>query len=359
MLEVNRQMTQLKHSPETEWLQEVNSQALQMSLRHLDRAFTQFFAHTASYPSFKTRHARQSFVNPQSTRVDWDRGLLILPKLQEGIKAVFHRRFEGKIKSSTVTRNKAGRYYVSIVVEESMTAPIPPIPTETRTLGIDVGLKTFYTDSAGNEVANPRHLDRQLKHLRRAQRTLNRRQKDGKNRDKARHRVAVLHERVANSRKDFLHKATTALVKNQDYDSFAVEDLAISEMIQKGSRSLSRGIGSVGWGIFRQFLTYKCERAGKNLLVIGRFDPSSKLCPCGHVNHALKLSDREWDCPACDTHHKRDHLAARNIRRFALCRQNTSHQSLPRGPRESTPVESLSGSLKQEQQTRPHKHASD
>ncbi len=351
IFEIDTRLTQLKKQEETAWLKEVNAQALQGALRNLDKAYTAFFRKQNGFPRFKSRHDRQSFVNPQQTAIDWDNSTLIVPKFREGVKAVLHRRFDGEIKSSTVTRTKTGCYYVSVVVEEDVVNPQAAAPTEERTLGIDVGLKSFYTDSAGNEVANPHHLERQLKRLCRAQRKLSRRQKDGKNRDKARHRVAVLHEQVANSRKDFLHKLTTTLVKNQDYDSFAVEDLAIDEMRQKSPKHRSRAIGDVGWGMFRQFLTYKCERAGKNLLVIGRFEPSSKLCTCGQLNHELTLKDREWTCSACHTHHKRDHLAAQNIRRFAFCRQNTSKDSVARESRESTPTEScVSGSTKWEGQ---------
>ena len=185
--------------------------------------------------------------------------------------------------------------------------------------------------------------------MRRAQRRLCRRAKDGRNRDKARHVVAKIYERVTNTRRDFLHKTTTSLVKNQDYDAFAIENLDIQRLKREGTNGRSRSISSVGWGIFRQFLTYKCERAGTSVLVIGRFEPSSKTCSCEYVNDALKLSDREWDCPVCNTHHKRDHLAAQNIRRFAFRKQNPSHQSVARESREITPTESCnSGSLKWE-----------
>lgn len=347
IFEVGSRMTILKKKSEVVWLCEVNAQALQQSLRHLDKAYTAFFK-GGGFPKFKSKHDKQSFTNPQQTQLDWQTEQLIIPKFREGIKTVCHRRFNGEIKSSTVIRTKTGRYYVSVLVEEPLDNPALIIPSEKRTLGIDVGLKSFYTDSTGNAVANPRHLERQLKRLYRAQRRLSRR-KGSKNRNKARQTVAIVYERITNARKDFIHKATNRLVKNQNYDAFAIEDLDIEGMRQRGTRSLSRGIGSVGWGMFRQCLTYKCERAGKSVLVIGRFDPSSKLCPCGHVNHGLKLADREWDCPACKAHHKRDHLAAQNIRRFAFCRQNTPHQSVARESREITPTEScVSGSLKWE-----------
>ncbi len=136
----------------------------------------------------------------------------------------------------------------------------------------------------------------------------------------------MIYSKVSNSRRDFLHKLTSGIVKNQDYTSIAIEDLSVRDMLnsKKNKKTkLARHIADAGWGEFRNFLTYKCERAGKNLLVIGRFEPSSRLCTCGYYNHDLSLKDREWTCPKCEVFHDRDILAARNIKKFALCSQNT------------------------------------
>ena len=196
-------------------------------------------------------------------------------------------------------------------------------------IGIDLGIKDFATFSDGTIISNPRHLRKKRKALKRAQRKLSRKKKGSKNRDKQRKKVARLYEKVSNSRKDFLHKVTHKIVENQDYSSIAIEDLNVTEMLRKGKRNrLSKYIADAGWGMFRQFLTYKCEKAGKNLLVIGRFEPSSKLCVCGYLNSSLTLKDREWDCPSCHIHHKRDELAAKNIKTFAFCKQNTRKDNL-------------------------------
>lgn len=356
---LTNQMAEWKDCKETEWLKEVNSQALQMSLRFLDAAYTNFFKKRASFPKFKSKHDNnQSFCNPQNTTVDWENGTVSFPKFKEGIKAVLHREFEGTIKSSTVSKTPSGKYFVSILVETDDVPKKCKNPREDKTLGIDLGIKDFATFSDGTVIGNPKHLKRRQKSLKRAQRKLSRKKKGSKNRDKQRKKVAILHEKVSNCRKDFLHKVTHNLAENQGYSSLAIEDLDVKEMMGKGKKNkLSKSIADAGWGMFRQFLTYKCERAGKNLLVIGRFDPSSKLCTCGYLNNSLALKDREWDCPECKKHHKRDVLAAQNIKRFAFCKQNTRKDNLvPQELRElsarNTPLETrVSGSLKKEAST--------
>lgn len=356
VFDLTNEMVKWKDLEETRWLRAVNSQAMQMSLRNLDSAYTRFFRKTSKFPKFKSKFdSRQSFCNSQHTRIDFDENRVFIPKFKEGIKTVVHRQFEGKIKSSTVSKTPSGKYFISILVETSAELPKCPEPQEAKTLGVDLGVKDFATFSDGQVVANSRHLGKKLKQLKRQQRKMSRKKKGGKNRDKQRKRVARIHEKVANTRKDFLHKTTRALVENQDYTSIAIEDLNVADMLKKGKKNrLSRHIADAGWGMFRTFLASKCERAGKNLLVIGRFEPSSKLCTCGHLNSALTLKDREWDCPQCAAHHKRDELAARNIKRFAFCKQNTISvgQELPEpAPRKGckTPLETrVSGSLKKE-----------
>jgi putative transposase len=303
-----------------------------MSLRFLDAAYTNFFKKRASFPRFKSKFDNnQSFCNVQSTYVEWDEGKIYIPKFKGGIKAVLHRKFDSaaKIKSSTVSRTPSGKYFISILVETDEENPKAKKANEDKTLGIDLGIKDFATFSDGAVINNPKHLSKRRKQLVRQQRKLSRKKKGGKNRDKQRKRVAKLHEKVANCRKDFLHKLTHNIVENQDYNSVAIEDLDVKGMKEKGTKNkLSRSISDASWGYFRTFLTYKCERAGKNLLVIGRFDPSSKLCSCGYLNDKLTLKDREWTCPECKTEHKRDVLAAQNIKRFAFCKQNTSKDNI-------------------------------
>lgn len=358
-----KEMAKWKDREETAWLKEVNSQVLQASLVNLDRAYTNFFRKRAAFPKFKSKFdSNQSFCNPQSTLVEWEENRIYIPKFKDGIKAVLHRKFEGKIKSSTISKTPSGKYFISILVETDTESPKPKKPRENKTLGIDLGIKDFATFSDGTVINNPRHFRKKQKALKRAQRKLSRKKKGSKNRDKQRKKVAVLHEKVTNARKDFLHKVTHSIVENQGFSSIAIEDLNVAEMLRTGKKNkLSRSISDAGWGMFRQFLTYKCEREGKNLLVIGRFDPSSKLCTCGHLNNNLSLKEREWECPSCHTHHRRDELAAQNIKRFAFCTQNTRKDSVsqntrkdknnlvPQELREFTPLESdVSCSLKKE-----------
>lgn len=324
-----KEMAKWKDCEETKWLSEVNSLALQASLVNLDKAYTNFFKKRAGFPKFKSKHDNnQSFCNPQNTTVDWENNRICFPKFKDGIKAVLHREFEGKIKSSTVSRTPSGKYFVSILVETDGIPKKCKKPREDKTLGIDLGIKDFATFSDGTIINNPKHLKKRQKSLKRAQRKLSRKIKGSKNRDKQRKKVSRLHEKVANSRKDFLHKVTHQIVENKDYSSVAIEDLCVKDMLEKGKKNkLSKSISDASWGMFRQFLTYKCEQNGKNLLVIGRFDPSSKLCTCGYLNDSLTLKDREWKCPQCGQNHKRDVLAAQNIKRFAFCKQNTRKDS--------------------------------
>ena len=340
VFQLTNEMIKWKRYEETAWLKEVNSQALQMSLRYLDMAYTNFFKKRAEFPKFKSKFDNnQSFCNPESTRVDFNDNSIFIPKFKGGIKAVLHRKLEGKIKSSTVSKTPSGKYFISILTETDAENPKCPTPKEAKTLGIDLGIKNFATYSNGTVIANPKHLNRRQKFLRRAQRKMSRKKKGSNNRNKQRKKVAIIHEKVANARKDFLHKVTRSLVENQDYTSLAIENLDVAGMLEKGKKKISRHISDAGWGTFRTFLTYKCERAGKNLLVIGRFEPSSKLCACGYLNSTLTLKDREWDCPSCKAHHKRDELAAKNIKRFAFCKQNTSKNLVGQELPEFTPLE--------------------
>lgn len=311
---------ELKKAEETEWLKEVNSQSLQASLVNLDMAYTRFFRKKKGFPKFKSKHHRQSFQVPQSGVVG--ENFVKIPKLGK-IKARISRTVEGRVKTITISKTTTGKYYASVLVEDGVELPEKMPITEGGTIGIDLGLKHFAVLSDGRRVANPRPLKSKLKRLARAQRVHSRRKKGSANRNKQRKVVARIHERVANIRKDFLHKLTTSLVNENQVDSFAIEDLAVSNMIK--NHCLARSIADVSWGTFRTLLQYKAERAGKNVLVIGRFEPSSRKCTCGIVNKELKLSDREWTCE-CGQTHDRDILAAQNIKAFAL---HPRTQSIP------------------------------
>jgi len=189
-----------------------------------------------------------------------------------------------------------------------------------------VGLKHFLIISEGEKIANPKHLRRSSKKLGRIQHAFARQQKGSKRRQKRKKQLARLHEKVANQRADFLHKTTHRLTCENQAETYAIEDLAVKNMVK--NHCLARSISDASWGMFFGFLSYKVERLGKNVLTIGRFEPSSKRCHvCGYINQALSLKDRDWGCPDCSTHHDRDINAAKNIRAFALIKHFSKHFS--------------------------------
>jgi putative transposase len=313
---ISEKVTSWKKEEETKWLKEVNSQSLQFALINLETAFVNFFKKKANFPKFKKKSNRQSFSCPQSCNVDFENSRFFLPKFKEGIKCVFHRSFEGKIKTCTVSKTPTGKYFVSILVdlqnEETEKLPI----SEETCLGIDLGIKNFATFSNGEKIENPKFLEKKLKKLKRENRRLSRKKKGSKNRNKQRVKLAKQYEKVTNYRKDFQHKVTRKIVDNQNYTSVSLETLGIKDMLK--NNKLSRQISDAAWFQFKTFLKYKLEEKGKSLLEIGRFEPSSKMCSCGNINTDLKLSDRTWTCKSCNTSHDRDVLAANNIKKFAF-----------------------------------------
>jgi putative transposase len=290
------------------WLKEVNSQSLQKAIINMDAAFNNFFKGQADFPKFKSKKSnKQSFCVPQNVEIN--DGELFIPKFKQGIPVVLHRPIKGVIKQATISRTPTGKYFASILVETGEEIPTNKNVKEQTTIGIDLGISSFLVDSEGNKYANPRHLQKALSRLRFVQGRLSR--FNGK---RSRHRLAKLHEQVANKRHDFLHKTSSQLVNS--HDSIAIEDLNVSGMIQ--NHAFARAIADSGWATFVSMLEYKAEWGGKNILRIGRFDPSSKTCSgCGAINKTLKLSDREWTC-RCGAHHDRDVNAAINIKAFAL-----------------------------------------
>jgi putative transposase len=322
--DLDKRLPELKRAEETGWLKEVNAQSLQAALRNLDSAYTKFFREKKGFPKFKSKHGRQSFQVPQSGVVG--ENFVKIPKVGK-LKAKISRPAEGKIKTITISRTPTGKYFASVLSETEEPLPEKLPVTEDGTVGIDLGLKSFAVLSTGEVVANPRPLKKRLKRLRRAQRRLSRRKKGSNNRAKQRRVVARIHERVTNTRNDFLHKLTTRLVRDNQTDSFAIEDLAVSNMCK--NHRLARSIADAGWGTFRTFLEYKAERAGKNVLVIGRFEPSSKTDhKTGAYLQDLKLSDRVIR-HADGTVTDRDLNAALNIKRFALHPQNFVGRDTP------------------------------
>ena len=340
-----KELPKLKAAEETKWLAEADSQSLQMSLRNLDNAFTRFFREKKGFPNFKSKKSnRQSYQIPQRVQVDFEERKIILPKVG-GISAKLHRKFDGIIKTVTISKTPSGKYFASVLVEtDEKPLPKPEIKYET-TIGVDLGLTHFAILSNGEKIENPKHLQKSLNRLKFLQRRLSRKKAGSKRRDKARIRVANLYEKITNQRNDFLHKLSIRLIRENQ--TIALETLNVQGMMQ--NHRLAQSIASVSWSRFVEFLQYKAEWYGRNIVFIGRFEPSSKLCSvCGFHNRELTLADRTWICPSCQTEHDRDVNAATNILKFALQSQNLLG-------RESSELGSLSvhnsGALKREAAT--------
>lgn len=301
-----KQLPELKK--ECTWLKEVNSQSLQQSIQNMDIAFKKFFK-GAGFPKYKSKHkGKQSFSIPQNVIVR--KNLLIIPKFKEGIEIVLHREIKGTIKSATISVTPTGKYFVSILADTEIEIPTKADINDKTTIGIDLGIKDFAITSNGEVFENPKNLRKAQSKLKYVQR------KFSKNKGKrTKHRLALLHEKVVNKRKDFLHKTSTKLIRENQ--TISLEDLAVSNMIK--NHNLAQAISDVSWSTFVSMLEYKADWYGKNILKIGRFSPSSKTCSnCGAINKELTLQVREWTCNKCNSILNRDVNAAINIKSFAL-----------------------------------------
>jgi len=311
--DLTNELTKLKKKKDFQWFNEVNSQSLQMSLRNLDNAFTNFFRKNGKFPRFKSRKDnKNSFQIPQHLRLD---NKLSIPKVSD-IKIKLSRAIEGKIKMATISKTSTNKYFVSILTEQDKNLPKKPKITKKTTIGIDLGIKSFATISDGRKIDNPKFLSKSFKKLKREQRWLSRKAKGSNNRNKQKRKVALIYEKINNQRSDFIHKLTYQLNHENQVKSIAIEDLNVDGLLK--NKYLAKAILDVSWREFKRQLEYKCDWYGRNLLIIGRFEASSKTCSCGYVNQELKLSDRKWTCPKCQAEHDRDILASQNIKRFAL-----------------------------------------
>ena len=337
--DLNKQITELKNT-DAPWLKESPSQALQMSMANLDNAYTNFFK-GAGFPKFKNKYGKQSFQLPQGVYLENDKQIFI-PKLKL-VDIDLHREFKGEIKTVTVSKSITDKYYVSILIETSELKPDKkPIKIETS-VGIDLGIKDFVITSDGMKFKNHDFFKSAMNELRIEQRSLARKKKDSNHYKKQKMVVALLHEHIRNQRQDYLHQISKYLVDN--YDTICMEDLNVQGMSsrckpkkdengkyipngQAAKSGLNKAILDMGWSEFKSMIEYKCDWYGKNLSVIGRFDPSSKTCSCcGSINKELTLKDREWTCTKCGSIHDRDVNAAINIKNFGLRNQPSVTQS--------------------------------
>ncbi len=357
-----------KGNPETVWLGEVSSVVLQQALRDQDRAFNNFFGSCTGkrqgprmrHSRFKTRNSRKS-LRYTKQGFTYENGEIRLAKMMdEPLNIVWSRPLpEGVTPSSvTVSQDAAGRWFMSILCEEIITR----LATTEKMVGVDLGLKTFALYSDGQHIEHPKLLARKAARLARYQRSLARKQKGSENRVKAKIRVAKQHVKLADARRDFLHKTTTDLVNR--FDVIVIEDLHVAGM--KRNRHLAKAISDSGWGEFRTLIEYKTQWYGKRLIVIDRWHPSSKLCStpnCGGKNNHLKLSERSWTCSGCGTLHDRDLNAAKNIRAAGLAVLNREVEKAcgedvrPKQSPRVTPSNGRQTSVKQETTPNAHAHA--
>jgi putative transposase len=308
--ETDRALTAMKKDPGLAFLGEVSSVPLQQALRHQDKAFAAFFARRARYPRFKSRRSRQCAHYTRSA-FSLRGGELRLARTGSPLR--FTWTWPGVDVTALdptmviICREPDGRWYVTFTVDAA--APEPLEETD-HAVGVDLGVTNFAVTSDGDKIANPRHLDRRARSLSRYQRRLARCRKGSANRAKAAAKAARAHRKVRDARRDFLHRATTGLVRSAD--TIVIEDLNVAGMVH--NRRLARAISDCGWGEFRRQLEYKCQRAGRELVVLDRWYPSSKTCSaCGHLLAELSLGTRRWTCPDCGAQHDRDLNAAKNI----------------------------------------------
>lgn len=301
-----RMLTAWKAEPGTGWLYEVSNVALQQGLQHLQQAFVNFWGKRAKYPAFKSRHKSRASATFTTSGFRWRDGQITLAKMTEPLDIRWSRPLPEGAEPSTVTvsRDAAGRWHVSILVEETI-GPLPPAGTA---VGIDAGITSLVTLSTGEKITNPGHEKRDRARLARAQRTLARKQEGSANRAKAKVKVARVYARITDRRRDNLHKLSTRVIRENQ--TVIIEDLAVRNMVR--NHSLARAISDASWSELRRMLEYKADWYGRTVIAVDRFYPSSKTCSaCGVIAARMPLNVREWACASCGTAHDRDVNAAK------------------------------------------------
>jgi putative transposase len=308
-----RMLTEWKAEPERAWLYEVSNVALQQGLQHLQNAYVNFWGKRAGHPQFKSKRKSRASATFTASGFRYRDGRITLAKMSEPLDIRWSRPLPEGAGPSTVTvsRDAAGRWFVSVLVEET----IEPHPAADAAIGIDAGITSLLALSTGEKIANPRHERRDRKRLAKAQRALSRKQKGSANREKARRKAARVYARIADRRADFLHKLSTRIVRENQ--TVIIEDLSVRNMVK--NHSLARAISDASWSELRRMLEYKADWHGRTVIAVDRFYPSSKTCSaCGAVAAKMPLNVREWECRACGAAHDRDVNAAMSIRAAGL-----------------------------------------
>lgn len=316
--ELAKELTALKNTEEYKWLKNVPSECLQQSLRNLDNAYTQFFKAKKGFPKFKSKkHSKDAAKYVMGIGFDFEKWKIKIPKCG-WVKLCYNKPFDllsCKVGTLTVSRDKCGEYWCAIVVEDNAPQKSKAKISEDTSVGIDLGIKDYAILSDGTKYSNPKYYESNRLKLKVLQQKFARTQKGSNRHEVMRLKVARQYRKITNCRIDFLHKLSTDLVKK--YDTLCLENLNVEGMLK--NHSLALAIQSASWSEFVRQLKYKAEWEGKNIVFIGRFEPSSKTCSkCGYAKRDLKLSDREWVCHICGEHHDRDVNAAINIKNFAL-----------------------------------------
>ena len=327
--DLSQALTALKKEEGTAWLAEVSSVPLQQSLRHLDKAMVNFFEGRAKYPKYHKKQKKQS-ATYASTAFVWNGSTLTLAKQKEPLDIVWSRPLPDGAKPSsvTITKDASGRYFVSILVEET----IATLPMTEKTIGIDLGLKSFLITSEGETIDNPKYYAKAEKKLAKLERKKAKKKKGSKNRNKARIKVARLHAKVADMRRDFQQQLSTRLIRENQV--ICLETLAVKNMLK--NHCLAKAIQDVGWSEFVRQLEYKAAWYGRTLVKIDRWTPSSKTChACGWVKEDLTLSDRVFVCQDCGNVTDRDYNAACNVLTVGLTALNDCGGTVRRGRRKS------------------------
>jgi len=297
-----------KLKKEFSWLNECIIQSLQQSIINLDKAYKNFFNKYKKFPKFKNKYSKQSISLPQRVKVLFKENKVQIPKIGK-VFAVLHRKFEGKIKTCTISKTKTDKYYISVLVDDDKNFPEKQ---SGKAIAIDLGIKYFYTDNNGIKINNPKFYNKKLHKIKKLQQLLANKKIGSNNYKKLKFKIYKINEKICNQRNNFLHQLSYKLINNNQV--IYLEDLGIKSLLQNSNKNLSRNINDVSWSKFIELLKYKSEWSGKYLVQIGKFEPTSKTCSnCNLINNNLTLDQRKWECSNCHKEHDRDVNAAKNI----------------------------------------------